>query len=65
MEKYYYILNIKHDFSLEELKAAYRKRAKELHPDLNKNNNAHLDFILLTEAYEYFYRLKTQHSKKK
>lgn len=59
IEQYYSILNLKETFTLAELKAAYRKRAKELHPDLNKEEDAHEKFILLNEAYEYLYNQKT------
>ncbi|HLP51003.1 MAG TPA: J domain-containing protein [Chitinophagales bacterium] len=50
---YFSILQIKPGASIAEIKAAYRKRAKELHPDRNTSPTAHQDFILLTEAYEY------------
>ncbi len=50
---YYRILEIKEGASPAEIKAAYRRRAKLLHPDKNKSPNAHADFVLLTEAYEY------------
>ncbi len=33
-------------------KKAYRKLAKEWHPDINKNENANERFIEITEAYE-------------
>lgn len=59
IEQYYLILNLKETFTLAELKAAYRKKAKELHPDLNKMQDAHEKFILLNEAYEYLYNQKT------
>ena len=47
------ILGVSLGASVEELKKAYRIKAKERHPDRNKKPSAHEDFILLTEAYEY------------
>ncbi len=51
--EYFSILQINEGATIAQIKAAYRKRAKELHPDRNKSHTAHADFILLTEAYEY------------
>lgn len=34
-------------------------RAKELHPDRNKSDNAHEQFVLLNEAYEYLMHVGT------
>ena len=59
LEKYYNILGITPSATLAEIKFGYRKRAKELHPDVNKSPDAHQDFILLSEAYEYLINLKT------
>jgi hypothetical protein len=50
---YYNILGVKEGVGPEDLKRAYRERAKQLHPDRNTAANAHEQFILLTEAYEY------------
>jgi curved DNA-binding protein CbpA len=35
------------------IKAAYRKAAKELHPDHNESTKAQEYFVILTNAYEY------------
>ena len=59
MVRYYQILGVKPKATLEQIKKAYRKRAKELHPDVNKSENAHEEFILLNEAFEYLQNLKT------
>lgn len=59
VEQYYTILGVRSDVTIPDLKRAYRKRAKELHPDINKSENAHEEFILLNEAFEYLYNLKT------
>ncbi len=51
-KEHYSILQVSQNASLDEIKKAYRKRAFELHPDLNPNNpNANTDFQLLNEAY--------------
>lgn len=52
MTDYYELLGIAMDASTEDIKSAYRKKAKLLHPDVNKNFNAHQDFIDVSEAYE-------------
>ncbi len=52
-DNYHRILGIASNASIEEIKRAYRQKAKELHPDRNKSLNAHEQFILLSEAYEY------------
>ena len=54
MEKgsiYHQILGVPPDASLEEIKRAYKRKAKELHPDYNPSPTAHDDFIKLNEAY--------------
>lgn len=48
----YEILNVDKKVTLEDVKHAYRRRAFELHPDLNPNNpDASRQFQLLNEAY--------------
>lgn len=49
---YYQILGIQRDSSLEQIRRAYRIRAKLLHPDINKKENAKQLFQLLNEAYQ-------------
>lgn len=53
-KNYYKILGLKDDrVSLEEIKAAYRKLAKEYHPDINKENESAANkFKDINEAYQ-------------
>ncbi|MFH1971957.1 MAG: molecular chaperone DnaJ [archaeon] len=49
---YYEILGVKKGCSKEEIKSAYKKLAKQYHPDLNKDNpNAEKMFKEVSEAY--------------
>src|SRR5215471_18524349 len=49
---YYAILVIPPDATPGEIKRAYRKLAKQYHPDLNNNPDAAERFRELTEAYD-------------
>ena len=52
-KNYYEILEIEKDSTEEEIKLAYRKLAKKLHPDLNKTDPyAKEKFIEIKEAYD-------------
>ena len=49
----YDILGVKKSANVDSIKQAYRKKAKQLHPDKNKDNpNAQEEFIKLSGAYE-------------
>jgi hypothetical protein len=50
---YYNILGLQRGSSVEEIKKAYRKKAREFHPDINPSPSAKDMFILITEAYEF------------
>jgi molecular chaperone DnaJ len=49
---YYRILGVRKDASAEELKRAYRRKARELHPDVNPDPEAQQQFKEVTAAYE-------------
>ena len=55
----YVLLRVSPGATLDEIKQAFRSRAKQLHPDRNDDANAHEQFILLHEAYERLCRNKT------
>jgi curved DNA-binding protein len=49
---YYGILGVSRDASREEIQRAYRKLARKLHPDINREEGAEARFKEVTEAYE-------------
>jgi curved DNA-binding protein CbpA len=50
-ESYYAILGVARTASFDEIRAAFRERAKELHPDRNQQRNTKEDFQRIREAY--------------
>ena len=50
---YYEILGLQANSTLEEIKRAYRKKARLYHPDINPASDAKDHFISITEAYEF------------
>lgn len=53
MKNYYNILEVDEDSSREEIKKSYRRKAKQFHPDTNRDNpDAEKKFKEISEAYE-------------
>jgi curved DNA-binding protein CbpA len=50
---YYSVLGLDENASIEDIKKAYRRRARECHPDLNQSPDATEQFINITEAYDF------------
>lgn len=52
MADHYDVLGVARDASEDQIKKAYRKLARELHPDVNPSEEAQEKFKLVTHAYE-------------
>ena len=53
LTEYYGILGLPVNSSIDEIKKAYRKKARLYHPDINPSPDAKDRFISITEAYEF------------
>ncbi len=49
---YYQVLGVSKDASAEEIKKAFRKKARETHPDVSDGEHAEEEFKAINEAYE-------------
>ena len=49
---YYEVLGVPRDADTEDIRRAYRKLARENHPDINKDPEAEDRFKEISEAYE-------------
>jgi hypothetical protein len=49
---YYRILEVSENASDEEIRKAFRNKAKLYHPDVNQSPDAHAMFVTLTAAYD-------------
>ena len=52
METHYDILGLSADAAPDEIRAAYRRLAKQYHPDINRDPDAGERFIAIQQAYE-------------
>lgn len=53
MKNYYYILGLKENSSIQDIKKAYRKLSKKFHPDINNGDDFFEErFKEIQEAYE-------------
>ncbi len=52
MADYYSLLKIRRDATQDEVKRAYRRLARELHPDVNPDPETQERFKEITQAYE-------------
>ncbi|MGC5583934.1 molecular chaperone DnaJ [Ornithinimicrobium sp. W1679] len=52
MNDYYADLGVSRDASAEEIKKAYRKKARHLHPDVNPGPDAEAEFKRVSQAYD-------------
>uniref|UniRef100_A0A6C0H798 J domain-containing protein n=1 Tax=viral metagenome TaxID=1070528 RepID=A0A6C0H798_9ZZZZ len=59
----YFILGVTHDDTLDQIKSAFRKRAKRYHPDKASNNSEvakyELRFKIVVASYEYIKNKRT------
>lgn len=53
MADYYKILGLNKDASSENIRRAYRLKAKQFHPDINKGADAKILFQQINEAYHF------------
>jgi molecular chaperone DnaJ len=53
MIDYFKVLRVPCSASIKEIKTSYLKLALQVHPDVNKSQDAANKFKLLNEAYEY------------
>jgi len=49
---YYDLLEIPKNATKEQIRKAYRTKAKLYHPDMNMQSNSHMHFLILRQAYE-------------
>ena len=58
LQEYYNLLNLNPGASADEIKRAYRLKAKLYHPDANKAPEAHFQFIRIKEAFDILLKVK-------
>jgi hypothetical protein len=53
LKNYYQTLGVDRSATRQEIRKAYRALAKQLHPDVNNNEDARVRFIEVHQAYEF------------
>lgn len=53
MKNYFEVLQLPENSDRDEIQAAYRRLAKQYHPDVNHSPDAHQKFCEISEAYEF------------
>jgi hypothetical protein len=53
LKDYYRLLGLLPEASVEDIKKAYRNKARQFHPDINHSPDAKDIFISVTEAYDF------------
>ncbi len=57
---YYFTLGLQPYTSKNEIKRAFRVKAKILHPDISKHPNAQIEFLKIRNAYETLMKYSTE-----
>ena len=52
MNNYYEDLGVARDASTEEIKRAYHRMARKMHPDVNTHDGAEEEFKKISQAYD-------------
>jgi len=53
MKNYYHVLGVHPGATEDEIRSAFRSKAKELHPDVNPSPKAHEEFLECQQAYSF------------
>lgn len=62
-DEYYRILGVTPDAEIDLIRKAYRKKARQYHPDHNSSPDAHDQFLKICEAYNYLTELRKRGNK--
>jgi hypothetical protein len=62
MKNYYHILGVEPGASEDEIRSAFRAKAKEFHPDVNPDPAAHAQFMECQQAYSFLIDQTQRHN---